>query len=92
MQPETGDLYRAGLHLLLAQDDDAFTMDKLNHAQEALRLYENIFHDEAPPSQRAIAQQQELVEKAKKVLRIVNEEKDQLADKEWSVSSLFGSC
>ncbi|KAK4502989.1 hypothetical protein PRZ48_006416 [Zasmidium cellare] len=64
MEPSLGKLHRAGLHLLLAHGPDGY----LKHAQEAVRLYENLYPDPLGRTRRQKESQETLLKSARQVL------------------------
>ena len=64
LEPRMGRLHRAGLHIILAHSSD----DYVWHADEAVRMYENMYTDDMPPPTQEQAEDiEELLENAKSV-------------------------
>lgn len=64
LEPRIGRLHRAGLHVILARSPD----DYLWHADEAVRMYENMYTDDMPPPTPEQAENiKELLENAKSI-------------------------
>ena len=64
LEPRIGPLHRAGLHVILAHSPD----DYLWHADEAVRMYENMYTDDMPPpTPEQAANIKELLENAKSI-------------------------
>lgn len=64
LEPRMGRLHRAGLHVILAHSSD----DYVWHADEAVRMYENMYTaDMPPPTPKQARSIKELLENAKAV-------------------------